>query len=289
MYGAIWGDIVGSPFEFDSNNYKAKDFAFLSEKSHFTDDTVMTVAVADALMNVEEDADDDTIRRSVVQSMQTIGRHYPDSGYGGNFYHWMFSREPRPYGSYGNGSAMRVSPVAWLYDDLESVRRVARLTAEVTHNHTEGIRGAEAVASAIFLARTGSSKEEIRDFVRKEFGYDLSRTCDEIRPTYHMDETCQGSVPEAIIAFLESVDFVDAIRNAVSLGGDSDTIGAITGSIAEAYYGLGRDWMEAVERFLPKNFCTILYRFRIAAGREFDGDEDLRLRIGRDAYEETGW
>ena len=289
MYGAIWGDIVGSRFEFDSNNYKGKDFEFLTEESHFTDDTVMTVAVADALLNVEEDADDDTIRKSLVRSMQTIGRHYPDSGYGGNFYHWVFSREPRPYGSYGNGSAMRVSSVGWLYNDLESVRRVARLTAEVTHNHTEGIRGAEAVASAIFLARTGSSREEIKAFVEKEFGYDLSRTCDEIRPEYHMDETCQGSVPEAITAFLESTDFVDAIRNAVSLGGDSDTIAAIAGSIAEAYYGLNREWMDAVCQLLPKNFCTILYLFRLAANLEFEGEEDLRVRIGCGTYDESGW
>ena len=158
MYGAIWGDIVGSPFEFDSNNCKSKDFEFLTDDSHFTDDTVMTVAVADALMNVDEEADDDTIRKSLVQSMQTIGRHYPGCGYGGRFHKWVFSRDPKPYGSYGNGSAMRVSSVSWLYDDLESVRRVARLTAEVTHNHTEGIRGAEAVASAIFLARTVSTQ-----------------------------------------------------------------------------------------------------------------------------------
>ena len=289
MYGAILGDIVGSPFEFDCNNYKAKDFAFLSERSHFTDDTVMTVAVADALMNVDEEADDDTIRKSLVQSMQTIGRHYPDSGYGGRFYHWVFSRDPKPYGSYGNGSAMRVSPAAWLYGDLESVRRIARLTAEVTHNHTEGIRGAEAVAAAIFLARTGSSKEEIKAFTEKEFGYELSRTCDEIRPHYHMDETCQGSVPEAIIAFLESTDLEDAIRNAVSLGGDSDTIAAIAGSIAEGYYGIARDQMETIERYLPKNFRGILYRFRLAANREFEGEEDLSLRIGRDFYEPEGW
>ena len=289
MFGAIWGDIVGSPYEFDSNNCKRKDFPILSERSRFTDDSVMTIAVADGLLNVPENADDDTIRRSLVTSMQTIGRHYPDCGYGGRFCRWMFSREPRPYGSFGNGSAMRVSPAAWLGRDLEEVRRLARLTAEVTHNHTEGIKGAEAVACAIFLARTKHSKEEIRAYVEQNFGYDLSRTCDGIRPGYHMDETCQGSVPEAITAFLESRDFEDALRTAVSLGGDSDTIAAITGSIAEGFYGLTRENILALDRFLPENLRDVLYRFRLATDQEFEGDEDLAVRIGRDTYEAEGW
>ena len=287
MFGAIWGDIIGSPYEFDSHNYKAKDFPLLGPRSRFTDDSVMTLAVADALMKVEENADDEAVRRSLVESMQTIGRHYPDCGYGGMFYHWIFARDPRPYGSFGNGSAMRVSPAAWLYDDLETTRHMARLTAEVTHNHPEGIKGAEAVASAIFLARTAHSKAELRAYVEENFGYDLSRTCDRIRPHYHMDETCQGSVPEAIIAFLESSSFEDALRNAVSLGGDSDTIANITGGIAEGFYGLPPQAIRDLDRFLPGNLRTILYRFRLATDQrlEEDGEPDGPLSC----WEKDGW
>ena len=289
MFGALWGDIIGSPYEFNRNNYKAKDFPLLTERSHFTDDSVMTIAVADALLDVDEDADDETVRRSVVQSMQRIGRHYPNCGYGGMFCQWVFSRDPRPYGSYGNGSAMRVSSAAWLRQDLESVRRTARLTAEVTHNHPEGIKGAEAVASAIFLARTGHSRKEIRAYLEKNFGYDLSRTCDEIRPGYRMDATCQGSVPEAITAFLESTDFEDAIRNAVSLGGDSDTVAAMAGSIAEGFYGLPAESIRDVSRFFPENLRQILYRYRQATGQKIEGDENFIIRDGVDSWDADGW
>lgn len=261
MFGAIWGDVVGSPYEFDENNCKSKDFPWLTEKSRFTDDSVMSLAVADALLDVPVDASDALLRGCLVDSLQTIGRRYPDCGYGPHFRLWVLSDDPQPYQSYGNGSAMRVSPVAWLYGDMERVRHVARCTAQVSHNHPQGIRGAEAVAAAIFLARTGSTKEEIRDYVEREFGYNLHRTCEEIRPDYHMDVSCQGSVPEAIIAFLESTDFEDAIRTAVSLGGDSDTLGAIAGSIAEGFYGLGAGQKKEILGYLTPDLREIAERY----------------------------
>lgn len=237
MYGAILGDIIGSPFEFDRGD-KTKDFKLFSRRSHFTDDSVMTLAVCEALLKVGQDATVKEIEDAVITSMQSWGRRYPHEGYGGYFRCWLTARHPEPYNSFGNGSAMRVSAAGWLYDSLEKTRVVAKATANVTHNHPEGIKGAEATASAIFMARNGSSKEEIKKYIENEFHYDLNRTLDEIRPSFHMHETCQKTVPGAIIAFLEAKDFEDAIRNAVSLGGDTDTLGAITGSIAEAYFGI---------------------------------------------------
>lgn len=237
MYGTILGDIIGCPFEFDRGD-KTKDFKLFSRRSHFTDDSVMTLAVYEALLKVGQDATVKEIEDAVITSMQSWGRRYPHEGYGGYFRCWLTARHPEPYNSFGNGSAMRVSAAGWLYDSLEKTRVVAKATANVTHNHPEGIKGAEATASAIFMARNGSSKEEIKKYIENEFHYDLNRTLDEIRPSFHMHETCQKTVPEAIIAFLEAKDFEDAIRNAVSLGGDTDTLGAITGSIAEAYFGI---------------------------------------------------
>lgn len=237
MYGTILGDIIGCPFEFDRGD-KTKDFKLFSRKSHFTDDSVMTLAVCEALLKVGQDATVKEIGDAVITSMQSWGRRYPHEGYGGYFRCWLTARHPEPYNSFGKGSAMRVSAAGWLYDSLEKTRVVAKATANVTHNHPEGIKGAEATASAIFMARNGSSKEEIKKYIENEFHYDLNRTLDEIRPSFHMHETCQKTVPEAIIAFLEAKDFEDAIRNAVSLGGDTDTLGAITGSIAEAYFGI---------------------------------------------------
>ena len=236
MFGAILGDIIGSPYEFDRGN-KSKEFPLFSSESHFTDDTVITIAVAEALMDCAPDSTDDEIRQKLVDSMCKYGKLYPDAGYGGRFMVWL-NLDPKPYNSYGNGSAMRVSPVAWLYNDMETVRRMARLSADVTHNHPEGIKGAEATASAIFLARTGHSKAEIKAYIEQEFGYSLNRTCDEIRPTYFHVESCQETVPEATTAFLEGNDFEDVIRTAVSLGGDCDTLTAIAGSIAEGFYGV---------------------------------------------------
>ena len=260
MFGAILGDIIGSAYEFDANNCKSKDFPLFSRKSTFTDDTVMTLAVADALMKVSSEDNDDVIRTELVRSMQSIGRKYPYCGYGGRFSRWMFSDRPLPYNSYGNGSGMRVSFVGWFYNDLETVLRIAKLTADVSHNHPEGIKGAQAVASAVFLARTGSSKEDIKSFITEQFGYDLDRTCDEIRPTYHHVESCQGSVPEAIIAFLEGTDFEDVIRTAVSIGGDSDTIADMAGAVAEAFFGVPEELKQECRNRLPSELREILER-----------------------------
>ena len=266
MFGAILGDIIGSPYEFDCNNIKTKDFPLFSQKSHFTDDTVMTLAVAKAFMDTEDVSDDEAVKANLVASMRELGAAYPDAGYGGRFSRWLTAENPKPYHSYGNGSAMRVSSVAWMFDTIEEVRRAARLSAEVTHNHSEGIKGAEATASAIFLARKGYVKGYIQKYIETEFGYDLHRTCDEIRPNYHHVESCQETVPEAIIAFLEGESFEDVIRTAVSLGGDCDTLTAIAGSIAEGYYGVDEDWKKAALWHLPEELAQILRRFDVTYG-----------------------
>ena len=254
MLGAIVGDIVGSIYEW--RNIKTKDFPLFGSRCSFTDDTVMTCAVAEAVMNGGK-------REDFIKAMKKYGRLYPNVGYGGNFRAWLFSDGSAPYGSFGNGSAMRVSPCAWAAEcdgvskaELpDRCRDLARLSAEVTHNHPEGVKGAVATADAIFLCRyylggchgeneqpvnndPTECKRLIRKHIEREYGYDLSKTLDEIRPSYRFDVSCQGSVPQAITAFLESTDFEDAIRNAISIGGDSDTIAAITGSMAEAAYGI---------------------------------------------------
>ncbi|MBQ8161059.1 MAG: ADP-ribosylglycohydrolase family protein [Clostridia bacterium] len=260
MYGAVLGDMIGAPYEFD-RGYKTKDFPLFSSGSEFTDDSVMTLAVADALMETKGQSDQ-AIQSALVFYMQMWGGRYPDAGYGGMFYHWLWSEEPKPYGSFGNGSAMRVSAAGWLFDTLEETRHVAALTAQVTHNHPEGIKGAEAVASAIFLARTGSSKAEILDYITSTFGYDLSRTCDQIRPGYHHVESCQQTVPEAVTAFLEGKDFEDVIRTAVSLGGDCDTLTCIAGSIAEAYYKVPESMITECRRRLSGDMLAVIDRFQ---------------------------
>ena len=259
MIGAILGDMIGSPYEFDRSP-KTKEFPLFSKHSEYTDDSVMTIAVADALLTTLGKADEE-IKTALVDSMQKWGKKYPDAGYGGMFYRWLHSKHPEPYGSYGNGSAMRVSAVGWLFGTLEETRHVARLTAEVTHNHTEGIKGAEATASAIFMARTGSSKDEIKAYIIQEFGYDLSKTCDEIRPKYHHVESCQQTVPEAITAFLEGNDFEDVIRTAVSLGGDSDTLTCIAGGIAEAFYEVPEEIMLECKKRLSDDMLDVIARF----------------------------
>lgn len=260
MYGAILGDIIGSPYEFDQG-YKTKDFPLFSRNSKFTDDSVMTLAVADAFLSLPPEASEVEIRRFLVRSMQTYGRKYPYAGYGGMFRRWLKGPNPQPYGSYGNGSAMRVSSAAWLFGDLETVRYMARLSAEVTHNHPEGIKGAEATSSAIYLARTGSTKAEIKAYIEANFHYDLSRTCDEIRPAYRHVESCQKTVPEAITAFLEGESFEDVIRTAVSLGGDCDTLTAIAGSIAEGFYGVPEELKKQCRERLPEDLRKVLRRF----------------------------
>ena len=264
MYGAILGDIVGSPYEFDCNNYKAKDFPLFSRRADFTDDTVMTLAVAKALLDTRGQ-NDAAIKAALVREIQQLGRAYPDRGYGTHFGGWLYEDDPQPYQSYGNGSAMRVSSAAWLAKDMAESLHLAQLTAEVTHDHPEGIKGAQATAMAIFLARTGHDKAEIKAYVEREFGYDLSRTCDEIRPTYHHVESCQETVPQAITAFLESTDFEDALRTAVSLGGDSDTLAAITGSIAEAFYGVPEELRQECRKRLTPELAEILIEWEKAA------------------------
>lgn len=260
MYGAILGDIIGSPYEFDMGN-KSKAFPLFSERSTFTDDTVMTLAVGWAFLDAQPNADIAWIRHRLISSMQQYGKDFPHAGYGSMFRRWLRERDPQPYNSYGNGSAMRVSSVGWLYNDLKTVRSMARLSAEVSHNHPEGIKGAEATASAIFLARTGKSKAEIRAYVEEAFGYDLSRTCDQIRPNYHHIESCQETVPQAITAFLEGESFEDVIRTAVSLGGDCDTLTCIAGAIAEAFYGVPEELKEECRNRLPEQLLEVLLSF----------------------------
>ncbi|MCL2077498.1 MAG: ADP-ribosylglycohydrolase family protein [Oscillospiraceae bacterium] len=249
MHGAIIGDIVGSVYEWD--NIKTKDFPFFGEKCFFTDDTVMTIAVAEALLNGGTAND-------FIDSMKKYGRLYPNRGYGGNFNAWLTSDDRKPYNSWGNGSAMRVSPCAWWADSLEEAELLAEKSAAVTHNHPEGIKGAQATAAAIYLARINKEKGEIKRYIEEKYGYDLSRTLDEIRPVYQFNESCQETVPEAIIAFLESNDFEDAVRNAISLGGDSDTLAAITGSIAEAAYGVRSETITRAFQFLDDNLCALI-------------------------------
>ena len=247
-------------YEFDRNNYKHKDFPLLSENSHFTDDTVMTLAVALGLIAGQGDAQ--KTFAGVRYEMRHWGRRYPHAGYGGMFRRWLRAEHPQPYGSFGNGSAMRVAAAGWLFDTLDKTLEMAKVTAEVTHNHPEGIKGAQATAAAIFLARTGHSRPEIKRYVEQTFGYDLSRTCDEIRPHYRHVETCQQTVPEAIIAFLESTGFEDALRNAVSLGGDSDTLACITGGIAEAFYGMPPELQQETLKRLPEEMQAAYELFR---------------------------
>lgn len=252
MIGAIIGDIVGSVYEW--NNIKTKDFPLFGKGCFFTDDSVMTIAVAEGIMKGGSTED-------FVTSMKKYGRMYPDAGYGGRFGGWLISEDVKPYNSWGNGSAMRVSPAAWAFDTLSEVEKCAEISAAVTHNHPEGIKGAQATAASIFLARKGKAKAEIKAYIESNYGYNLDRTVDEIRPGYRFNESCQKTVPEAIIAFLESVDFEDAVRNAISLGGDSDTLAAITGSIAEAAYGVPEDIKEKALSFLDEGLLEVYKRF----------------------------
>ena len=250
LLGALAGDMIGAPYEFEG--MKSTDFPLFSVYSTLTDDSVLTLAVADAILN----------GRNYLEYIRKYALAYPNSGYGGSFRAWMYSKDPHPYNSFGNGSAMRVSAVGWAFDTIEDVLREAEASAAVTHNHPEGIKGAQATALSIFLARKGESKEQIKRDVATRFGYDLSRTIDEIRPTYEFNEICQETVPQAIIAFLESRDFEDAVRKAVSLGGDADTLGAITGSIAEAYYGGVPDHIGTeVQRRTPMELWAVVDRF----------------------------
>ncbi len=234
MLGAIIGDIIGSPYEWKA--LKTKDFPLFSQKSSLTDDSYMTIAVGCACADGER-SDEESFKEKVVFYMRKLGREFFYAGYGGRFRHWLRSDTSGPYNSFGNGSAMRVSPVAWYAQSLEEAERLAAWSAEVTHNHPEGIKGAVSVAAAIFMARSGKSKEEIKAYVEEHF-YSLDFTIDDIRPDYTFNVTCRGSVPQSIKCFLEAEDYEDTVRLAVSLGGDADTQAAIAGSIAEAYYGI---------------------------------------------------
>ena len=250
LLGAVAGDMIGSVHEF--RPHKSTQFELFTPHCSFTDDSVLTLAVADAIAN----------HKTYLECIRAYPKKYPGRGYGSNFWGWVISDLTEPYNSFGNGSAMRVSPVAWAFNTPKKVLLEAERSAEVTHNHPEGIKGAQAVALAIFLARKGKSKDDIRSEINERFHYDLTGSLDEIRPYYHFDETCQGSVPQAIIAFLESNSFEDAVRKAVSLGGDADTQGAITGSIAEAFYGgVPEEIVTQVRKRLPPELWQLIEEF----------------------------
>ena len=268
IFGAIIGDVVGSRFEF--NNIKTKEFKLVSEHSQFTDDSVMTLAIAKALRNWKKgsEIDEGEFEKAVIKSMRDFGARYPDAGYGGRFFGWLHSDTPKPYNSWGNGSAMRVSPVAWYFENLEDVEKFAAASARVTHNHPEGIKGAQATAAAIFMARTGKSKSEIKQYIEEKYNYNLSRTCDEIRPNYAFNESCQKTVPEAIIAFLEGENFEDALRLAISLGGDSDTLADITCAIAEGMWGVPKKIEKLVEHRLDDFIMSELEDWEEAISNE---------------------
>ena len=258
LYGAIIGDVVGSRFEF--NNYKKKDFDLFHYNCSYTDDTIMSIAIYDACRLIKKEGYEvyEQAEQFFINSMQTWGRNYPNpkGGYGNSFYYWLFNDNPKPYNSFGNGAAMRVSAVGWMFDTLEEVEKYAKWSAKPTHNHPEGIKGAQSVAGAIFLARTTHDKKKIKKYV-ESYGYKL-KSCDFMRPSYQFDVTCQGTVPVAVEAFLESKSFEDAIRLAISMGGDSDTIGAITGSIAEAYYGIPEELITECQKYLPEELLEKL-------------------------------
>ena len=254
LYGTIFGDIAGSTYEFRAcKNY---NFTTVPEKSRFTDDTVMTLAVASWLM---KDPNDINV---LVKEMQYFGNRYPRAGYGGMFRKWLIKEDPEPYNSFGNGSAMRVSPCAWVAKSLEEAENLAKKSAIVTHNHPEGVKGAQATAAAIYLARVGKTKEQIKDYIESKYGYNLSRTIKEIKESgYKFDSTCQGSVPESIVAFLEGNSYEEVIRLAIYLGGDADTQAAIAGSIAEAFYDMPVRFIGDVEKRLDKYLLSVLNNF----------------------------
>lgn len=250
IIGAVAGDVIGSIYEF--HNIRTIVFPLLNEKCNFTDDSVLTIAVADCILH----------HKDFSKTIWDYAKKYPHRGYGGGFMHWIAKGDLKPYNSFGNGSAMRVSPVGFAYNDIDTVLHVAKQSAEVTHNHPEGIKGAQAIASAIFYARMGKSKEFIKDYISTAFHYNLNDTVENLRKTSHFDETCQGSATQAIIAFLESTDFENAIRLAVSIGGDSDTIACMTGGIAAAFYReIPDEIIQFVSKKLPKEFNDLIKEF----------------------------
>ena len=257
MQGAILGDIIGSRFEFQ--NCKSKRFDLFTADSMFTDDSAMTIAVASALMKWKSNGGD--LGAITIEEMRRIGCAYFGVGYGGTFRNWLKSEDPQPYNSWGNGAAMRVSPCGWVGQSIEEVKDLSAAVTEVTHNHPEGLKGAEATAVCVYLSRTGKSKDEIKRYVQENY-YAIDFTLDDIREDYHFDVSCQGSVPQALEAFFEADGFVDAIRNAISVGGDSDTIGAITGGIAEAAWGIPASTLDWVRMKLPTDLYDIVKEFK---------------------------
>lgn len=258
MLGAIVGDIVGSVYEF--NSIKTTDFPFWSPMATFTDDTVMTIACADALMQTAGQSPKN-VRSAVIERMQYWGNKYLNAGYGSRFEAWLKESDPQPYHSWGNGSAMRVSAAGWLYPTIQKTTDHARYTAEVTHDHPEGIKGAESLAAAVFMLRNGKSKTEVKNYIRGVYGYDFLFTLDDIRPHYGFDVSCRGSVPQAFVSFFESNDFESCIRNAVSLGGDSDTLAAMAGSLAEAHYGVPEEIGIKALSYLDEEMKEVYHKF----------------------------
>jgi type I restriction enzyme M protein len=256
LWGAIIGDIVGSIYEFD--NIKTKDFPLFTERGFITDDSCMTIAVADALMKWKRDGGD--LQKYAIQSMREIGRKYPNMGYGFRFARWLSSDDNEPYNSWGNGAAMRVSAVGWIGNSITEVKRLSYMVTAVSHDHIEGIKGAEATAVAIFMARTGKTKEEIAKYITDNY-YDWCSSVAELQANYSWDGSCQGTVPPALQCFFESENFEDAIRNAISIGGDSDTIGAITGAVAGAYYGIPKEMIETARKYVPDDLLVIIDKF----------------------------
>ena len=275
MIGAIIGDISGSRFE--RANHKSKEFELFDKKCRPTDDSIMSLALAQAILDCNGDFEE--LSQKAVSSMQELGRLYKNAGYGRNFYNWIFADDPKPYNSYGNGSAMRVSPCGYAATSIDEAKAFSAKVTEVSHNHPEGMKGAEAIAVAIFLARNGKTKDEIREYIARNY-YEINFTLDQIRKTYKFDVSCQGSVPVALEAFFESTDFEDAIRNAISVGGDSDTIAAITGSVAEAYYGVPEGIIDSAINFLDSREMEILYYFEKkypSKAQDEDGEASLSV------------
>lgn len=258
MFGAITGDIVGSIYENEDTAIKTKEFPLFSKECHITDDTIMTLAISEGILNAILNKN---YEAEIKKSLVTMGKLYPNAGYGEMFAKWLYSEKKLPYNSYGNGSAMRVSPIGWIFDNLSDVEKYAGISASITHNHPEGIKGAKAIASCIFLARKKHSKQYIKKYIQTKYGYDLNKTCDEIRLSYYKKTSCQESVPPAIICFLDGKDFEDTLRNAISLGGDSDTLGAMSGSIAEAFFGIPSNIAHKTLNYLDPLQRKILVRF----------------------------
>ena len=258
VYGAIIGDIVGSRFEFDRGPW-TKDFELFTDECEATDDTIMTVAVADALQRVEGSLSEEDIKEAAVTKMKQWGGAFPNAGYGMHFKQWLQEDDPWPYSSFGNGSAMRTSAVGWMYNSFEDVQKVAKWIAEISHNHPEGIKGAVCTAMVIYMARKGFEKDQIESYVRRNFDYNIDESLESMRARHEHNESCMDSLPKALVSFLRSDSFEDAIRNAVSLGGDADTIAAIAGSMAEAYYGVPEELKEKCLKKLPPFIAGVVF------------------------------